>query len=302
MNITDIDKARLDRNCPMLSRTRGAGLGTALQNIEKLASLYDPDRILRVNQLASGSKKDGSSWDEGFTTLMAAINKARYIIGTESIDYTDTHHVYIFVAPGNYSAEGRIAFSAKNIHIIGLGVPGGDTGVSIIPVSPSGFAFGGSGSGVEIANIFIGVSTAIQALFWDYMDACWFHDIVIGDLSGSPLMAYGVYTNGFNGSILERVRIMNPRTAGIHVHGGADKFCYGSVMRDNMLSSGVTCAKAIFIGSGLVGQMLIDHNFVFGDNFTKNIVVDHVAADVMVTDNYVHTATEGGTTRGEHTS
>jgi len=302
MNISDVDKERLNRSCPMMSSARGVGLGTALQNIEKLASLYDPDRILRVSQLATGNVEDGSSWENAYKTFEAAIDKARFIAGGVDIDYTNTHHIYIFIAPGDYSAEAaQLKFSAQNVHIIGLGNPSPGNGVIINP-STTTFAFGGSGSGVELANLCIRTTQAISALWWDYIDGCWFHDLMIyGDSVNST---YGIWTTGLYHSTIERVRIAGMKTACIHIEGGDNRYLYNSVIRDNMLSAHTTCATAIKVvgGDALVGELLIAHNYIFGDNFTKCIDIDHNAAEVMLAGNYVHSASEGGTARDEHTA
>lgn len=236
------------------------------------------------------------------TTLVAAINAARYISGTTDIDYTDNHQATVIIMPGDYSAEGRIAFSAKNVHIIGLGLPGTDTGVTIRPDNPSSFAFGGSGTGVELANFAIAVDTADMALYWELMDGnCWFHDLLI--LGDGTNATHGIYTGGLKTSIIENCRISGFVTSGITLAGGAD--CYfldGKIIR-NQIGAKTTCASAIYVaGAGdLVCQnALIAHNYIIGDNFTKTIDVDNTAADVLVADNWGYAAGEGGTERDNH--
>ena len=195
----------------------------------------------------------------------------------------------------------RLTGKGKNIHVIGLGIPGSDTGVTIIP-STTGFAFGGSGSGIELANLNIGTTQAIAGLWWEYIDSCWFHDLVIfGDGINST---YGIYTEGVNNSIIENCRIANQKTAGIHIEGAGNRFLYNSIIRNNMISASSTCASAIKVnGPGvLVGLMLIERNYILGDNFTKTIDVDHAAADIMVADNFEYSAGEGGTRRDNHSS
>lgn len=235
------------------------------------------------------------------TTLMAAINAARYISGTTSIDYTDTHQATVIILPGDYSAEGRIAFSAKNVHIIGLGLPGTDTGVTIRPTSPTTFVFGGSGTGVEIANIGIAVDSAVIGLFWEMMDgSSWFHDNkIMGDGANAT---YGIYTEGVKSSTIENNIISGFVTSGITVAGGADRYFLDGKIVGNQIGAKSTCATAIYVaGAGtLVAQnALIAGNYVIGDNFTKTIDVDNTAADVMVAHNYLYAAGEGGTSRGD---
>jgi len=233
------------------------------------------------------------------STLVAAINAARYAAGTTDINYDDDHQSTVIILPGDYSAEGRIAFSAKNVHIIGLGLPGTDTGVTICPTAPTTFAFGGSGTGVEVANICIKVETAINALYWEQMDGnCWFHDLLlVGDNS---LATHGIYTGGVKGSVIENCRISGFVTSGITLAGGADMYFYDGKIIGNQIGATVTCAKAIYVASGVtVHNGLIAGNYIIGDNFTKTIDIDATAADVLTAHNYLHAAGEGGTSRGD---
>jgi len=266
-------------------------------------------KIINAAQIISKGRCGGTYYivdqTEGITgsysTLMGGINAARYSTGT-TIDYDDNHHSTVVVLPGDYSAEGRIAFSGKNIHIICLGQPGTDTGVTIRPVAPSTFAFGGSGTGIELANMCIVVDTAIQALYWEQMDGnCWFHDLLI--MGDGTLATTGIQTGGIKTSVIENCRISGFVTSGITVAGGADMYFYDGKIIGNQIGAKSTCATAIYVaGAGtLVAQnALIAHNYVIGDNFTKTIDVDNTAADVLVADNWGYAAGEGGTERDNH--
>jgi len=306
MVLTDAIVARINKSDPVRSSSYGVGLGTLMRDVELLHAGYDPARILRVSQLANASPEDGSSWENAFRTFEKAIDYARFINHVSGdIDYSDTHHFYIIMAPGNYSAEdAQLKFSAKNVHIIGLGIPGTDTGVTIAPSPTSSFALGGSGSGIELANLCIVVDAAAAGLWWEYIDSCWFHDLVIGDFQTVNQMTYGIYTEGLNNSIIENCRIACPVTGGIHIAGSVaeDRYLYNSIIRNNTISAVQTCDAAIYVGANVTGTMLITRNFIIGDNFTKSIDVDHLAANVMVAENFVHSAGEGGTIRGEVSS
>jgi len=264
-------------------------------------------RIIRSAQIISRGRCGGTYYivDQtgaipgSYATVMAAINAARYITGTTNIDYTDNHHATVIILPGDYSAEGRIAFSAKNVHIIGLGLPGTDTGVTICPTTPTTFAFGGSGPGIEIANICIKVVTAVSTLYWEQLDGnCWFHDLLlVGDNS---LATHGIYTGGVKGSVIENCRISGFVTSGITLAGGADMYFYDGKIINNQIGATATCVKAIHVTNTVTCQNgLIAGNYIIGDNFTKTIDIDATAADVMVAHNYLHAAGEGGTSRGD---
>jgi hypothetical protein len=266
------------------------------------ADLDDRTRVIFVDRNASGAG-DGSSWDDAYTTLQAGINEARYNYDTSTISYDDEYESWVFVAPGNYSSEGRIAFSAKNMHIIGLGQPGTDTGVTIAPTSPSTFAFGGSGTGVEVANIGIFVDSAVIGFYWEQMDGgCWFHDNYIYGNSSSA--TYGIYTGGLKGaSAIENNKISGFVTSGIYVAGGADMYFTDSRIVGNQVGATATCTTAIYVSATTTcSNALIAHNYVIGDNFTKTIDIDATAADVLSADNWEYAAGEGGTARDNHTS
>lgn len=266
--------------------------------IAKNSSDSDYGHFYRANNV---EYPDGTNSVHG--TVMSAINAARYKPGTTDINYDDGHHATVIITPGDYSAEGRVAFSAKNITIVGLGTPGTDAGVTFIPDSPSTFAFGGSGSGVEISNIYIGVASAVIGLYWELMDGgCNFHDIYIkGNASNAT---YGICTNGLKGnSKIENCMVSDFVTSGISLVGGADAYFTDSKIVGNRIGASATCATAIYVaGSGnLVSEnSLVAHNYIIGDNFTKTIDIDATAANVMSADNWGYAAGEGGTERDNH--
>jgi hypothetical protein len=266
------------------------------------AQLDDRTRVIYVDRNAGGAG-DGTSWEDAYTTIQAGINAARYNYGTTTISYDDEYESYVFVAPGNYSSEGRIAFSAKNLHLIGLGQPGTDTGVTIRPSSPSTFAFGGSGTGVEIANIGIFVDSAVIGLYWEQMDGnCWFHDLYI--YGNSSNATYGIYTGGLKGgSTISDCKVSGFVTSGIYVAGGADMYFTDGKIVWNQIGATATCATAIYVSATTtVSNALIAHNYIIGDNFTKTIDIDATAADVLMADNLEYAAGEGGTARDNHTT
>lgn len=267
------------------------------------ADLDDRTRVIYVDHNAEGAA-DGSSWFDAYTTIQAGINAARYNYGTTTISYDDDYESYVFIAPGDYSSEGRIAFSAKNMHIIGLGQPGTDTGVTIRPSSPSTFAFGGSGTGVEVANIGIFVDSAVYGFYWEQMDgASWFHDLYIyGDSSTATT---GIYTGGMKG----RSRITDNVISGfvtscVTVAGGADMYFTDAAIDYNQFGATVTCTDGVKVGVNVVpANSSVSHNKFIGDNFTETWDIDCTAADVLVADNWATSnAGSGGTERDNHES
>lgn len=267
------------------------------------ADLDDRTRVVYVDRNADGAG-DGSSWFDAYTTMQAGINEARYNYGTSTISYDDEYESYVYVAPGNYSSEGRIAFSAKNMHLVGIGQPGSDTGVTIIPSSPSTFAFGGSGTGVEIANLYIGVASAVFGLYWELMDgACDFHDLYIyGDSTNATT---GIYTTGMKGrSRIHDCQISGFVTSCITLAGGADTYFTDAAIEYNQFGATATCADGVKVAETItVANASISHNKFIGDNFTETWDVDCTAADVLVADNWaVSNAGSGGTERDNHES
>jgi len=279
----------------------GIGLGRSKGKVDQ--SVNSIGRVIFVDSAATGTGT-GESWENAFTTIQAGINEARYDYGTTDINYDDSNQSYVFIAPGDYSSEGRIAFSAKNLSIIGLGRPGTDTGVTINPTGQSTFTFGGSGTGVEIANLFIGVSSAVYGIYWEQMDGnCWFHDnFLYGNSSNATT---GIYTGGMKGaSSITNNKIQGFVTSCVTVAGGADMYFTDAQIDCNQFGATATCTDGVKVGSGVVAQNAsISHNKFIGDNFTETWDVDCTAADVMVADNWATSnAGSGGTERDNHES
>ena len=285
------------------SAAGGLAPATSRSSGEINSSVDDKTKVIYVDQQATGIG-DGSSWDDAYTTVQAGINAARYDYGTTDINYNDNHEAWVFIAPGDYSAEGRIAFSAKNLHIIGLGEPGTDTGVTIRPTSPSTFVFGGSGTGVEIANLGIFVDSAVYGIYWEQMDGnCNFHDnLIIGDDSTATT---GIYTGGMKGgSKIINNKIRGFATSCVTVAGGADMYFTEAQIDCNQFGAVTTCTDGVKVGVNVVAaNSSISHNKFIGDNFTETWDVDCTAADVLVADNWATSnAGSGGTERDNHES
>jgi|26BtaG_2_1085354.scaffolds.fasta_scaffold09284_5 hypothetical protein len=279
----------------------GLGLGRNLGHSDQRCN--SRTQVCFVDKKATG-KADGTSWKNAYTDLQDAINAARYDFGTTDINYDDESDNYVIVAPGDYSSEGRIAWSSKNLHILGMGMPGTDTGVTINPTSPSTFAFGGSGTGTEVSNLFIGVASAVYGFYWEQMDGgSWFHDLYI--YGNSSNATTGIYTGGMKGtSAITRNKISGFVTSCVTVAGGADMYFTDAKIDWNQFGATATCVDGVKVGVNVVAaNSSISHNKFIGDNFTETWDVDCTAADVLVADNWaVSNAGSGGTERDNHES
>lgn len=249
-----------------------------------LGAGYDriPGNVWFVDAENGDDNNDGRCWGNAFATIQTAINWARYGAATGSLEYVlKAHHKYIYVRPGHYNLTSYISYSGYGMHMIGLGVPGKDYGVSINydgAITTTGvIAF--SGSNLSIHNIHIYCDAAAPAIYMAGGDNNLLDGIVIeGDDTN---MTYGVYAPSMKGSWIRNMVIHGAVTAAIYVPGGADKyFIHGGIV-NNQIHSDKAGAKGVWIaGSGdlVAYNARITHNYVDlvgGGATCKGIDVDH---------------------------
>jgi len=109
-----------------------------------------------------GNSTDGSSWENAFNTLTEAITKQRadraLLPSAEQ-----SCNTYIIIAPGTYAeALTSLPFSTT---IIGLGIPGTDKSVKIIPAA--GACITGTVSGLRLVNLRFEAVGAVNLLAFD---------------------------------------------------------------------------------------------------------------------------------------
>lgn len=261
-------------------------------------------RVLYVDSAVDSTHPDyidgygHSGWRNASSTIQAALNYARYTFGTTTIDYSDDRHTFVFVAPGNYAE--RIAFTGKNIHLIGLGIPGGDSGVTLDPSSPTTFAFACSGTGLELANFHVTESSAVYGVYLPPAEASWIHDINIQDGAASPTMTYGIYggSTGLKGTSIWNCKIAGPVTAGIYYPSAADAYAIFGSIHHNII--GGTVVKGIDIDITTCYAYSIWQNFVTG---TSSASIEGASTGLLVCDNWCDRAPSGTlTARDNHYS
>ena len=157
-----------------------------------------PGEEYYVDSVNGSDNNNGRSWDQAMATIQAAVNLARYLPGTTTIDDTKDHFATVFVRAGHYNEQ--VLFSGYNIRLIGVPVHmGKDYGASLNyngeVVSTACLAF--SGSGIEISGFFINNSGgAIPGIWCAGGDNNWIHHNVI-DCGG--VGAYGIKKANVNG-------------------------------------------------------------------------------------------------------
>lgn len=298
-----------DGSIGSIARMKSFGeIGTVQDARTKVIYVDSNPDTSRSGYVGSAYRKIGESWLNPIITAQDGINEARNDYGTSTMNYTHGKDAWVFLAPYAYGeAEGRIAFSSGgNLHIMGVVAPLGQTdkGAAFVPTAPTTFAFGGSGSGLELANISIGTATAVYGLYWANMHACWFHDLVIeGDAAASTV---GIHIDDMKSSVIERCRIGGQVTAGINVTSTADaKFMINSEIRGNVILADSTCTDGIKINVDCTGPSVIRDNYIGGSIHTETIDCDAAAADFLLANNFLHgttSAAQGGTSRGNSTS
>ena len=252
------------------------------------------NKIIFVDSAATGDGT-GRDWANAKTTIQTGVNAARYDYGTTDINYDDDRQCFVLVAPGNYAE--RVAFSAKNVHVIGLGVPGTDNGVTLNPSAPSTFSFAFSGNGCEFANFCVVTATAVFGMYLPPAESCRFHDLY---LQGNGAGTYGMYIDetGLKGTSIYDCVIDSYITCGIYAATHADAYAIQGSIQRNII--GGTSVKGIDIDITTCYAYVIAHNYVTG---TSSASIECASTGILVCNNWVDRQPSGTlTARDNHYS
>lgn len=206
------------------------------------------NRVYCVDSVNGNDNNPGLSWEQAFATIQAAVNAARYLPGTTTIDDTKDHNALVLIAPGHYN-EGEILFSGYNIHLLGLGpvVPGKDYGVSInydgAADSVAALAF--SGSGITLENLHVYCDFAAPGIYCAGGDNNAIVNCVV-ECDGTNC-TYGIQMDSMKGSRIEKCIVNGATTAGIYVAGGANHYFIEGWIEDCLVYSGVSNTTGILV-------------------------------------------------------
>jgi|GEM_PF-3967375 len=248
------------------------------------------NRVYCVDSVNGDDDNPGFSWRQAKATIMAAINLARYQLGTTTIDSSKDHHAVVLVAPGHYNEQ--VLFSGYNIHLIGCGcpVPGKDYGVSINydGAIDTTAVLGFSGSGIHVANLHIYCAEAIPALNMAGGDNNLVENVVIeGDGTNCT---YGIQAVSMKGSWIRDCVILTPATTGIFLDGGADRYAINGGIERCQIRGAATGVKGIHCEATMTAyNFRIHQNWidVEGGGATAVGIHDESTGNVFITDNYV---------------
>lgn len=250
------------------------------------------DTVYYVDGANGSDSNSGLSWDKAFATIMKAVNTARYLPGTTTIDSAKGRDKWIFVAPGQYNEQ--ILFSGYNIHLIGISYKIGNVDYGVVinkdEAVTSTCVLGFTGAGIELANLQIHNAAAIPTLFVPTPgDGCWIHDCYLdGDDTNAT---YGLQISDCRNSIIENNRIFNHVTAGMML-GSNGTWFRNSQVRGNHISG--TQGKGIYVPSGTICSAgfgsQIAHNYIMG-TCTIGIHQEAAGAYVLIADNWIQAST-----------
>jgi len=269
----------------------GAGLKLRQALIKDVG--FRPNDKYYVDGINGNNNNDGYSWETAFKTIQYALNKARYLNGTTTIDSSVGHHKYVFVAPGVYNEQ--ILFSGYNIHLIGTAYNIGNVDYGVVinkdEAVTTTCVVGFTGAGIEIANLQIHNAAAIPTLYVPTPgDGCWVHDCFMdGDETNAT---YGIQWADCRNSIISGNRVMGHVTAEIKVGtDGTTWFRNSQVIGNHVASAG---GKGIYVPTGTIcgaaDGSIIAHNYVIG-TATVGIHQESAGAYVLVADNWVQATT-----------
>ncbi len=274
----------------------GGGL-TGIAMGRSLGKVVDPanTKVIFVDDACTTGNGSGDSWKNAIAVAQTGINKARYDTGTTTINYDDDRHAFVFMAPGNYAE--RLAWSGKNIHLIGLGIPGTDTGVTLNPSAPSTFSFAMSGTGCEIANMCVVTETAVIGMYLPPCENGRIHDMY---LQGNGAGTYGmsIASTGLKGVQIYGNVIDSYITAGIYAATDASAYAIQGGIYRNII--GGTTVKGIDIDILTAYAYIIWQNWING---TSSASIECSSTGILVADNWCDRQPSGTlTARDNHYS
>ncbi len=258
-------------------------------------SVNNKTKVIYVDEQATGGNRTGECWKNACITLQAGMNMARYNFNTTTINYDDSRQAVTWIAPGNYAE--RVAWTGKNVHMIGLGLPGTDNGVTLNPSAPSTFSFAFSGNGCELANFCIVTETAVIGFYGAPPECCTIHHLL---LQGNGAGTYGMYFDetGLKGTKVHDCIVDSYITAGLYAPTGADAYAIQGYIKDNIF--GGTTVKGIDIDILTAYAFSIKNNDING---TSSASIETATTGILVAGNYCDRQPSGTlTARDNHYS
>ena len=259
------------------------------------------NRIYHVDSVNGDDTYSGLSWEKAKATIDAAVDLARYLPGTTTIDDTKDHRTLVLVAPGHYNEQ--LLFSGYGIEIVGCGhgVPGKDYGVCINydGAIAATCVVGFSGSGITLRNLFIECQEAIPGIYVAGGDNNLIENCVI---NGDDDMTYGIHAASLKGTTIRDCVISGFATAGIWFEEGADRYAIQGKIEDCIIHNDVANADGIlFDGAIVCWAFAIDRNFidVLGGGAGAIGIDINYTGIVLVTDNFVRAHTDAIDHSGE---
>jgi hypothetical protein len=234
------------------------------------------------------SSGNGNSWDSAYKTILEATAACRD-------DYTDDAAYYIYIAPGTYAETDELRLYGHGIHLIGLGNPGTDSGVTITNAL-AGVVYGSillAGANCDIANIHFNLSTDKPGIFMIASDNCHIWNCIFKGTTGTTSKA--ILMANVRSTIIEDCQIGEAGgdfAYGFYLDGGADYYFIDSVIRNNRIWSDTTGAKGIYVTSAatlVTYGGVIDRNIInlSGAGSTAKGIDSDNSGVIMIIDNYV---------------
>lgn len=234
----------------------------------------------------------GKSKDKPFRTIMYALNIARYVSGTTTIDDSKNRRKVVYVAPGVYNEQ--ILFSGYNISLIGEIYKMGNVDYGVVinkdEAVTTTAVVGFTGAGIEIANLQIHNAAAIPAISVPTPgDGCWIHDCVIDNDDTNA--TYGILWPDCRHSVIENNKIIDFQTCGIEVGSNGTWFRQSAIKGNHIMGAGT---KGINVPVGTICTArqgsVIAHNYIVG-TITTGIHQQAAGAYILIADNWIQAGT-----------
>jgi hypothetical protein len=249
--------------------------------------------IYYIDEENGSDSNNGLSPNKAFATLDKCWgNTTGNKMARDNYDDDAEYHVFIF--PGTYAPLLPLRVYGHGIHIIGLGIPGTDSGVNITDTAAVAATYGliyWAAANSSIQNVQFNMTTNIPAMNLLASDNC--------------AINYNVY-NSINDASTKGITLANVRqteiahnlfgiAGGCHANAiystsGADQYLIDSHIHDNRIYSDVSGAVGIVVHSDFVAYgTVIDKNHInlAGCAGTPIGIDWNATATPLITNNYV---------------
>jgi len=231
-----------------------------------------------------GNNTDGSSWENAFNTIAAAITASN-----ATIDWAGNEEDnYILIAPGTYDES--LTTPPYYCHLVGLGVRTlASSGMKVKIFPTTGVCMSGTALGLHLYNLCFKVNGAVDALDFGICNDVLVENCLIEPGDSDNVNAFSTENSdglNFIGNKIKSGLASGGFDYGLYFAGGSDKYLHNAVIANNIIAGLAATGTGIYVASNCTAT---------GSIFKGNIIrisgagngIDENNDNVIVCDNTV---------------